>query len=65
MVSIGNSIKQARQIAGLTQQQLAKMINTSHVAISYWERDINVPNVLDCIKMADNLKITLDELVGR
>lgn len=62
---IGRSIKQARTLANLTQQQLAKKIGTSHAAISFWENGINIPNVLDCWKIADSLEITIDELVGR
>ena len=65
MQNIGQSIKNARQSTNLTQQQLAKLIDTSHAAISYWENNINVPNVLDCWKIADALKISIDELVGR
>ena len=62
---IGFAIKTARKIAGMTQQQLAKRIEASHAAISFWENNINVPNVLDCWKMAEALGISIDELVGR
>ena len=62
---IGTAIKTARRIANLSQQQLAKQIGTSHAAISFWENGVNVPNVLDCWKMADFLGITIDDLVGR
>ena len=65
MSKIGDAIKQARQTAGLTQNELARLIDVSHAAISFWESGVNVPNVLDCWKMADNLKISIDELVGR
>ncbi|MCL2796966.1 MAG: helix-turn-helix domain-containing protein [Firmicutes bacterium] len=62
---IGDSIKNARKAANFAQQQLAKLIGTSHAAISFWENNINVPNVLDCWKIADVLGISIDELVGR
>lgn len=63
--TIGNAIKYARKNAGLTQTQLAKLIGTSHAAISYWENGVNIPNVLDCRKMADALGISIDELIDR
>lgn len=62
---IGKTIEYQRQARRLTQTQFAKKIGTSHVAISYWERGINIPNVGDCWKMANVLGITIDELVGR
>ena len=64
-IGIGESIKTARVIVGMTQQQLAKRIGTSHAAISFWENNVNVPNVLDCWRIADVLEISIDELVGR
>ena len=63
--SIGESIKTARVVVGMTQQRLAKLIGTSHAAISFWENNVNVPNVLDCWRIADVLEISIDELVGR
>lgn len=62
---IGDSIKSNRLLAGLTQAQLAKSIGVTHAAISYWENGVNIPNIADCLRMADVLDITLDELVGR
>ena len=63
--NIGDSIKTNRLVANLTQQELASKIGVTHAAISYWENNINIPNVADCIKIADVLEISLDELVGR
>lgn len=63
--TIGKAIKAARNNAKLTQVQLAKLIGTTHAAISYWENGINIPNVLDCWKIADVLNISIDELVGK
>lgn len=63
--TIGESIKYARKNAKLTQAELGKLIGTSHAAISFWENGVNIPNVLDCLKMAKALGITIDELVGK
>lgn len=62
---IGKSIKNARKNAKFTQIDLAKKIGVTHSAISFWENDVNIPNVKDCWKIADALGITIDELVGR
>jgi len=63
--NIGNSIKNARLNANLSQTELANKIGVSHSAISFWENEVNVPNVKDLLKLADVLNVTLDELVGR
>jgi len=62
---IGETIRNCRKDAGLTQPQLAKLIGVTHSAISLWENNINIPNVLACWLIADQLKISIDELVGR
>lgn len=62
---IGQSIKEKRLENGLSQEKLAKEIGVTHAAISFWENGVNIPNVLDCWKIADVLNITIDELVGR
>ena len=49
----------------MSQQELASKIGATHAAISFWENNVNVPNVLDCWKIADVLKISIDELIGR
>lgn len=62
---IGKSIKTLRQEALLSQEQLAKLIGTTHASISYWENGVNIPNILDCWKLADVFNVSIDYLVGR
>lgn len=62
---IAESIKNARKKKYLTQTELAKRVGVTHASISYWENGINIPNVKDCWRLADELGITIDELVGR
>lgn len=64
-IDIGKAIKEKRLENGLSQQELAIRIGVTHAAISFWENNVNVPNVLDCWRIADVLKISIDELVGR
>jgi len=55
--SIGESIKTCRKDKGLTQPQLAKIIGVSHAAISFYENDVNIPNVKICWAIADTESI--------
>lgn len=61
----GNNIKELRKEKGLTQRQLATLVNLKQANISRWESGKIVPNVLDCWKLADFFDVTLDYLVGR
>lgn len=63
--TIGNTIKQRRKEKGWSQDKLANMIGVTHAAISFWENGVNIPNVLDCWKLADAMQISIDELIGR
>lgn len=63
--NIGKSIKNLRKLAGFSQPELAKRIGVSHAAISFWENGVNIPNVKDCWLIADELHVSIDELVGR
>lgn len=62
---IGKKLKLERLSAKLTQDQLAKIAKVSRVNISCWENGKFIPNVIDCWRIADALKISIDELVGR
>ena len=64
-ISIGKNIKEKRIEQKLTQNELAKAIGVTPVAISYQENNINNPNVLDIWKIADVLNMSIDELIGR
>ena len=64
-MSIGYQLKIQREGAKLTQGELAKQTGITQAAISRWEDDLRVPNIENCIKLADFYGITLDELVGR
>jgi len=63
--TIAESIKNARKKKYLTQTELAKRVGVTHASISFWENGINIPNVKDCWRIADELNISIDELVGR
>lgn len=64
-MTIGQSIKKAREAKGLNQTQLAAAIGAHSTQISLWETGRMFPSILYCISLADELGVTLDELVGR
>lgn len=63
--TIKESIKAARKNSGLSQAELAEKIDVTHASLSFWENGVNIPNVRDLWRMADELGMTIDELVGR
>ena len=65
MKTIGDFLRQQRELAGLTQGELARQTGITQAAISRWEDNLRVPNIETCIKLADFYGISLDELVGR
>lgn len=64
-MSIGYYLKQHREMANLTQGELARRTEITQAAISRWEDDLRIPNIENCMKLADFYGISLDELVGR
>lgn len=62
-MEIGNKIKDARNGAGLTQDQAAEKIMVSRQTISNWENGKTMPDIASVIKMSDLYHISLDELL--
>ena len=62
-MEIGNKIKEARNGAGLTQNQAAEKIMVSRQTISNWENGKTMPDIVSVIKMSDLYHISLDELL--
>ena len=65
MINYGEGLKYHRELAKLSQHQLAKETGIKQVNISRWERGEVLPNIDFCVKLADFYGITHDELVGR
>lgn len=59
---IGNKIKQLRQKAGLTQEQLANLIGISAQAISKWETGTTMPDITLLPVLSTEFGVTIDEL---
>lgn len=51
--SVGKSIAEHRQAAGLTQEEVAEKLEIGHEAVSRMERGLIVPTVVRLIELAD------------
>jgi len=61
---LGERLAQARITAGLSQAELAKLMNTSQPAVAYWERNAEALRSDVIIKLTEILKISADALLG-
>lgn len=59
------NIKEARQLKGITQEQLAKMLGITQGAVAQWENGLTHPSFEMLPKVAEALGMTVDELIGK
>lgn len=62
---IGASIKAARTVAGISQQDMAKRACVSANTVSNWELGVSTFDIDKAWDMADALGVSIDEMVGR
>ncbi|MCM1306630.1 MAG: helix-turn-helix transcriptional regulator [Bacteroides sp.] len=60
-----NRIKELREENALTQHELSRKTGISQANISRWEKNVIIPNVLDCWKLAEFFNVSVDYLIGR
>lgn len=58
-------IKELRKAAGLSQTQLAKIVNVDQTAVSKWELGKSFPDMGIAIELADYFHVSVDSLLGR
>lgn len=61
--TIGKLIKARRMEKGLSQKQLAELIQVSLATVSKWETGVNLPDILILDKIARELDIPLTDLL--
>lgn len=61
---LSRRLREIRINAKLSQLQLGKLANLPQTSISYWERGMAIPDVLQASRIACACGISLDELVG-
>ncbi len=57
-------IKELRKEKGLTQKQLAELLNKSKTAYASWEQGLSEPGVNDLRKLCKIFEISADDLLG-
>src|SRR6266702_6219948 len=62
---VGESIAGLRRAKGLTQAQLAEMIDLEQEAVSRWERGTRVPTLHRLQQLSDALECSVDQLLQR
>ena len=61
---VGRRIASLRQRGGLTQQQLAAMMNVSHQAVSKWEGGQAMPDIQTLLDLTRFFGLTVEQLVA-
>lgn len=62
--TIGETISHRRKEMGMTQRELAQMLNITDKAVSKWERDIACPDTQTIPKLAEILGVSIEELMN-
>lgn len=61
---IGKKLKELRKEAGLTQKQLARLLNKSETGYASWEQGLSEPSINDLRALCKIYNISADELIG-
>ena len=62
-MELGKQIKNCRQEANLSQEELAERVYVSRQTISNWENDKSYPDINSLVLMAEVFGVSLDSLV--
>lgn len=63
-MQLNKNIARLRKERGLTQEQLANLLNVSVTAVSKWENGNNMPDIELLPDMADVFQVSVDSLLG-
>ncbi|MDE6598420.1 MAG: helix-turn-helix domain-containing protein [Clostridia bacterium] len=64
MKEFAERLKDLRLEKGLSQRELAKLVNLSHTAILRWENQTRIPNGEAIVALAKFFGVTTDYLLG-
>lgn len=63
-MTLGQKLKEIRKRFGLSQEQLALIMNVSRQAITKWENDVGLPDVTNLQELSKVFGITVDYLLN-
>ena len=61
--AVGKAIASLRRMRGMTQQQLATVMNVSHQAVSKWETGAALPDIQTLLELTRLFGITVEQLL--
>lgn len=64
MTGFGNRVRAARWERGLSQEALARIIDTSKNSVQNWERNSSSPRAESVVAIARALDVSADYLLG-
>ncbi len=64
MSTFGKKLRERREVKGLSQKELAKLLNTSYSVIGKYERDEMQPSIEAAKKIAKLIDTTVGYLLG-
>ena len=62
-IKIGVFLKELRKEKGLTQEQLAEVLNVSSRTVSRWETGSNMPDISILVEIAGFYDVSIPEIV--
>lgn len=63
-MTLGQKLRKIRSKFGLSQEQLAEVINVSRQAITKWENDGGLPDVSNLQEISEVFGVTVDYLLN-
>jgi transcriptional regulator with XRE-family HTH domain len=63
-LDFGKKLAECRKAKGLSQKELARLLNTSHSVIGKYEREEMTPSIEVAVKLANLLDTTIAYLLG-
>ncbi len=64
-MNFGKTIMELRKKKAVTQEEMAAQLGVTAAAVSKWENDYTLPDILMLCALADYFCVTTDELLGR
>lgn len=62
-MSLGQRLQSLRKTKGMSQDQLAGMLNVSRQAVSKWEMDTSMPDADNLVQLSDLFEVSTDYLL--
>ena len=61
---IGDNLLSLRKIKGKTQEEVASAIGVTRQALSKWENNESMPDIINCVSLADYYGVTVDDMIN-